>query len=227
MQPEAMRHAKFKILMMFRKYLVELGLQRWRGIEHVKKKSSELLEEEKFFSDALQEDIEGIYTTTIRYFINAIIPSLKEMNFKLLSTNWNELSIAEKKNIQKTITEVGLNVFLFQLTMLLAGLAGDDDDDDSALWYITLITARLNSELMSYIDPAQQYKILKSPIPSMRVVQSLTGITGKLLTPWSLNERDTKGNLLIVKDARGLTPIVNLHKTTYKQKFQYINYVTN
>jgi len=227
MQPEAMRHAKFKMLMTFRRFLVEMGLNRFRGIEHSNKSKDELFEEEEFFSDALQEDIEGMYTTTMRYFITAVLPSLKTMNFKLLSTNWNQLSIIEKKNIHKTIAEAGLNVFLFQLTMLLAGLAGDDDDDDSALWYIALITARLNSELMSYIDPTQQYKILKSPIPSMRVVQSLTNLVGTALTPWSINDRDNKGNLFIVKDAINLTPIMNLHKTTYKQKFQYIDYVTN
>lgn len=227
MQPEAMRHATGKIFMMFRKYLVESALNRWRGFVHVGKAKDELLEEERFFSDALQEDIEGMYTTTIRYFIKAVLPALKEMNFKLLSSNWNELSDSEKKNIQKTIAEAGLNILLFKLAILLSGLAGDGDDDDSVLWYTALVAARLNSELMSYIDPRQQYKILKSPIPSMRVVESLTSILGTAITPWSVTDKDSKGNLVIVKDLKSLTPIINLKKTTYKQKYQYINYITN
>lgn len=227
MQPEAMRHASGKIIMMFRKYLIELGLNRWRGLEHFYVAKGDLLEEEKFFSEALQEDVEGMYTTTLRYIANAVYPAIRNLNFKLLSSNWNELTDTEKKNIHKTIAETAMNIILYQMAILLAGFAGDDDDDNSALYFSMLVTARLNSELSSYIDPRQQYKILKSPIPSMRIVQSLTSIAGTILMPHTIGDRDSKGALKIGKNLEQLVPIMNLRRTSYKQKFQYINYVTN
>jgi hypothetical protein len=222
MQPEAMRHAKFKLVMLYRKFFFEMGIHRFRGIENVDKQSDELFEEEKYYSEGEQEYIEGFYTTTLRF----IIPIIKSLNFKLASTNWKKLSTYEKKNIQKTIAEVAATAALLPaITMLLKALKGDDDKDEKFIWYLMLVTRRLQSELASYRSVSEQYKILNSPIPSMRIVQNTTNLISSLAQPWNWNERDSKDKLKIARDFKRLTPILNSTTTTYKQKYQYMLYM--
>src|SRR5690606_3416170 len=52
MQPEAMRHGAGKLLMMYRKFLVPMGVARFRGLAYSTKDFVDLEEHQKFFSDA-------------------------------------------------------------------------------------------------------------------------------------------------------------------------------
>jgi len=222
MQPEAMRHAQYKMLMTFRRYFVELGINRFRGFSRVDIASKDLFDEEKFYSEEEQEYIEGMYTTTIRY----IIPIIKSLNYKLVSTNWKELSDYEKSNIHKTIVEVAItSAVLPAIGALLAALKGDDDDE--RIWFLMLINRRLQSELSSFRSLSEQYKILESPIPSMRMLENATRVIGDIAQPLNWNERDSKDRLKIIKDFKKITPIINSTNSTYKQKYQYLIYMTN
>tara|TARA_R110000822_G_scaffold73853_14_gene177643 strand:- start:167 stop:1123 length:957 start_codon:yes stop_codon:yes gene_type:complete len=230
MQPEAMRHWYGKLFMMYRKYLVPMGVTRWRGFVYFRTAKDDLADNQKFYSEALQEYEEGYYTTFTRYIVNGLLPAIKKMEFKLLSTNWNELTDYEKKNIHKTVVEITLTAgILPALGMLLS--AANADDDDKFLWFLLLQTRRLESELSAYRNINEQYRIFNSPIPSVRMLQNATSLLSRLINPNEIGEKyksgPRKGTYKIYRDATRLTPILNSTNITYKEKYEYILNMTN
>ena len=225
MQPEAMRHAGGKLLMMYRKYLIPMGVNRFRGMAYVNIDKNDLADEQKFFSEALQEYEEGTYTTTLRYVWNAALPAIKRLEFQLLSSKWNELSDFEKKNIHKAVTEIMITAILLPSLRALIEL-GIDDDDDKFMYFLLLETRRLESELAAYRDPREQYRILESPIPSVRMLQNGTTLMGRILDPTSWDEvyksGSRKGEYKIRRNMEKLVPILNSRNVSYEEKYDYI-----
>lgn len=231
MQPEAMRHAAGKLVMMYRKFLIPMGITRFRGIAYFNKDTSELTEGQRFFSDALQEYEEGTYATTLRYVFKAILPAIKRLEFKILSSKWNELSDYEKKNIHKAVTEMMITMVLLpMISMLLNAVADGDDDDNPFIYFLLLQTRRLQSELASYRNWNEQYRILNSPIPSVNILRNGTNLIGRVFDPVSWNETyetgARKGQLKIGRDLEKILPILNSRNITYKEKYQFILNIT-
>ena len=185
-QPEIMRHWWGKLLMLYRKYLVPMGTARLRGIAYSFKDSNDLTEDEKNFSYALQEYEEGTYTTLIRFISTAI----KGKKAGLLATNWAELSDYEKHNIKRTVVEV-VTIFaiLPLLEMLAVGMAeAGDDDDKQTMYFIAYQVRRLETELSQYMSLPEAYKILRSPIPSARLLETAASSVLGVFRPSSYYE---------------------------------------
>lgn len=229
MQAEAMRHSWGKLLLLYRKYLIPMGITRFRGFSYIDKKSEDLREEQKFFSEALQEYEEGSYTSAARFLLTTMIPAIKKMELNLLSQDWNSLSNAEKSNIRKTITEITITFALLPLIRMaiMAAAGGDDDDDISEFTYFVLLEIRrLESELSSYRDIGEQYRILNSPVPSANMLQNITNLFGRIINPTKWDERyksgDRKDMLKIQREFNKLVPILNSRNVSYKEKLEFI-----
>lgn len=235
MQPELMRLGVGKLTMMYRKYLVPMGVARLRGFSKAHKNLEDLEDHEVFFNEALQEFETGTYTELARVLANGVWPAIRQMKMSLVKDNWDNMSDFQKKQFRKGLIEIAISSALLPaLLLLLEGLRGDDDDDNSWLIYSMLLTRRLQSELQSYLDPNEQWRILKSPIPSMRVVESFTDLFGTLITPLSFEEGEVgfswndryetgknKGDLRILKDLKELVPVLTKDGDTYEEGYNF------
>lgn len=226
MQPEAMRHFQFKLVMMYRKYLVPLGLARYRGFIHINKKLPDLEKHEVFFSHALQDYETGIHTETARFIFTGIRDMFEEKKFSVLKTNWNELTTTQKKQIHKSIMDLAFMFALLPALTMLLGAMGGDDDDDGALAFMMLQSVRLQSELRSYMSINDQWRLIQSPIPALRVLESSTDLISRFLQPWDWGEEikggKHKGDLRIFKNAKNLIPVLTRDGRTYKDTRKYI-----
>ncbi|HPF83771.1 MAG TPA: hypothetical protein PLV83_06390, partial [Bacilli bacterium] len=117
-QPDLMRNWWGKLLMLYRRYLIPMGISRFRGIEYSFKDKSALTPDEMRFSYALQEYEEGLYTSLIRHSVS----TLKNMKMYLLSKDnnnkydgWSSLSDYEKHNIKRAVTEIVLTSAILPL----------------------------------------------------------------------------------------------------------------
>jgi hypothetical protein len=187
-QPEIMRHWWGKLIMLYRKYLVPMGVARGKGIMYSLKKQEDLDEDEKSFSYALQEDEEGTYTTLVRFLMN----NIRNKQFAMSAMEWNKLSEYEKHNIKRSVTEIVLTSALLPLmSMFFSGLAGGDDD--SYLYFLAYQIRRLETELSQYRNPSEAYKILRSPIPSARILETAATIVGGVFHPATYTEKYERG----------------------------------
>lgn len=222
-QPEIMRHWWGKLIMLYRKYLVPMGQARLRGIETSFTKKENLREDQKRFSYALQEYEEGAYTTTVRY----ITTMLKDGQKRLFGmNNWNKLSDYEKHNIKRATVELFTTMVILPLaTMLVAGAAADWDDD--RLFFIAYELRRAKTELSSYRDISEFFKMMRSPIPSARLLETGFQLVGGVFSPWSWDETYQTGankgrNKLLVKTYKQI-PVVKEFQRKYQDLFEYQN----
>ena len=221
-QAEIMRHWWGKLLMLYRKYLIPMGRARLRGIAYSLKNSEDLTEDEKNFSYALQEDEEGTYTSLIRFMATG----LKGKKAGLLSANWAELSDYEKHNIKRAVVEVvTIYALLPLIEMLAVGLAEGGDDDDDLMYFIAYQTRRLETELSQYMSIPESYKILRSPIPSARLLETAGTIVFGIFKPSSYMEVYDRGefkgqNKWKIKVQKQI-PIVKETMKSYKSLHNY------
>lgn len=177
-QTEIYRHWYGKLTMMYRKYLIPMGVARWRGLPYSFKTKEELDSDERTFSYALQEYEEGTYVTLLRYIYTA----LKEKKFNLLSkTNWDTLSDYEKHNIKRSVTELVMSMVTIPLILMFMGAMADDDDE--LMFFSMYQLRRLDSELSQYRSIGEAFKVMRSPIPSARILETALDITGQLFNP--------------------------------------------
>jgi hypothetical protein len=225
-QPDLYRHWWGNLVGLYRKYLIPMGTARLRGIEYSLKKSEDLQDHEKRFSYALQEDEEGTYVSLIRFIATAF----KEKNFYLLSeSNWGKLTDYEKHNIKRSVAElVTIFVLLPIMTALAAG--GADGDDDEMMYFMAYASRRLETELSQYLSLEENFKVLRSPIPSTRLLETGMSLFGAIFNPMNWDELTKvydkgihKGeNKLKVKTQKQL-PIVKEFIKSYKDLYEYQN----
>ena len=189
-QPEIMRHWQGKLVMLYRKYLVPMGVARLKGIEYSIKRSEDLDEDERSFSYALQEYEEGTYTSLIRF----IATGIKDKKLSLMAANWANLSEYEKHNIKRSVVEaVTIFAVLPLMEMLVMGLAGNGDDDDQLVYFAAYQLRRLETELSQYMSISESYKILRSPIPSARLLETAATVVLGAFRPSSYFEVYDRG----------------------------------
>ena len=145
-----------RLAVMFRKFIRPGFIKRWGH---------------KKYSESGQRMTEGNYVTFLR-FMKSLMSDLKHMK-----TVWNSLSDMEKKNVQRTLIEVGYMIAAFVLIGILSSLSGDDDDDWAA--NMTAYQAnRLFTELQFYYNPIEALKILKSPSAAVSQIEKLITFLG-------------------------------------------------
>lgn len=227
-QPDVYRHWLGNLTMLYRKYLVPMGTSRFRGIEFSTKRQEDLSDDQKRFSYALQENEEGIYTSLIRY----IVTSLRDKKYYLLSKdNWNKLTDYEKHNIKRAVVEqVVVWVVLPLVVSLLTGLAGGGDDDDEKLYFTAYALRRLDTELSQYMSIKENFKIMRSPIPSARLIETAGDLFGKVFNPFNWDELNdvyeqgpNKGENKVKIKFEKQIPLVKEFVKQYQDLYEYQN----
>ena len=220
-QPDVMRHWLGKLLMLFRRYLVPMGQSRLRGIEYSAKRKEQLTEDEKRYSYALQEYEEGTYTTLVRYIVTAF----KNKQFGILSTpNWDKLTDYEKHNIKRSVVEVVLTAGLLPLISQFLAAAADGDDDEY-LFFLAYQIRRMETELSSYRNLTESFKMMRSPIPSARLLETSKDLILQTLQPWSwdevyksgINKGESKYKVKILKQI----PVIKEFQRTYEDLYEF------
>lgn len=222
-QPEYSRHWSGKLVGLYRKYFIPMGISRLRGIQYVARDRDELTDDEKTFSYALQEDEEGTYTTFVRY----VISSIRNKQFYLLSkgSEWNRLSEYEKHNIKRALVEFILSFVMLPLSYKFIA-AGRDGDDEYA-FFLAYQLRRLDTELSQYYHPGELFKLMRSPIPSARLLETAGNIFAGALSPWTWDDVYVSGinkgqSKLLVKIQKQI-PVVKEFKRTYEDLYSYQN----
>lgn len=177
-QSEIYRHWGGKLTMLYRKYLVPMGIARLRGIETSLKRKDDLEEKDRRFSYALQEYEEGTYTTLIRYIKSSVKDGQRWLTLK---DNWNNLTDYEQHNVKKAVTEIILTSILTPLAVMFAGAAAEDDDE--LMYFIAYQLRRLDTELSAYRSIEESFKTLRSPIPSTRFLEHSLWSINSVLNP--------------------------------------------
>lgn len=222
-QPDIQRHWWGKLVMLYRKYLIPMGQARFRGIEFSLTKKEDLQSSQKRFSFALQENEEGTYTTLIRYLRASIKDGENWLQFK---DNWEDLTDYEKHNIKRTMTEIVITSTI--LPLIVTMLAGAGDDDDELRYYAAYSLRRLDTELSAYRSIKENFKMMRSPIPSTRTLETALDVFDKVVNPFSWDElNDTyeqginKGkNKLGVKVQKQL-PVFRDFVRSYKDLYEF------
>src|SRR5690606_13983797 len=188
-QPEIMRHWYGKLAMLYRRYLIPMGTARLRRIEHSYKKKENLSEDEKRYSYSLQEYEEGAYVSLIRYISTAI---QNKQYYILSKSNWNDLSDYERYNIRKSVIELVMTSVILPIAVaLVSGMA--DGEDDEYLYFLAYQLRRLDTELSQYRSVSESFKMMRSPIPSARLIQNSLGIFESVFSPWTWDDEYKAG----------------------------------
>ncbi len=230
MQPEAMRHWWGKLFLMFRRYLIPMGIARFRGFAYSFKSNEELQQDpDKYlsYSHSLKDYEEGIYTSFIRFVTHGILPSIKQMQMGLTQEYWDTLSDSQKGNIKKAITEMALTAVLLPLLGFILGsmISGSGDDDDKYLYFIMYQARRLESDLSQYRNLSENFKLVRSPIPSVRILETASTVLFKSIQPWTWDDEfksgKRKGDLKYVRDWEKLIPVLNKLDVTAEDLYKF------
>jgi hypothetical protein len=228
-QPDLYRHWWGNLVGLYRKYLIPMGTARLRGIEYSTIRSEDLSEDQQRFSYALQEYEEGTYTSLIRY----IATSLRDKKYYILSkSNWDNLSDYEKHNIKRSVAEiVTVSVMLPLATALIAGLAkAAGDDDDEMLYFMAYSLRRLDTELSQYMSIEENFKIMRSPIPSSRLLETAGDVFSKVFNPFNWDELQAeyqqgrfKGQNKVKIKLEKQIPLFKEFMKSYQDYYEYQN----
>lgn len=203
-QNEIQKHWWGQLLIMYKKFLIPLGLTRYRGgIASAFKSKEQLTEDDRHWNEALQQYEEGYYITTARLvlggmFSNGIAGALNNLKYSILKSKWEQLSEYEKANVRKGVTELGFLVLMNMVLLpLLMGMAGDDDDD--SLWYLAMMGRRLEQELSQYTDLSDAYKVTRNPIASLNLIEDMINVSKFTVTPTAWFSETKDGDLRLYK----------------------------
>jgi hypothetical protein len=127
--------------------------------------------------DSLQE---GFYVTTLRF----LGESITKMNFNLIATDWRSLDDYEKANIRKGITELAMTLSFVVAGKILANMKAEADDEDEKrkLLIASILTNRAAAELMTFYNPMEWQKVMRSPAVSLGVVANLSKALKQIIT---------------------------------------------
>lgn len=225
----------FRMFELLRRWLPRGWMKRFRGFTTVALNADDISIDEKFYSRARGAFKSGIYTDLFRTIWNKkYIEKLREdglkASFELMSKNWNELSDLEYANVRRGITEFSLMMITVSMAYLFKGLADDDDDEYSkkGLYYITFLMARLNSELMFYINPIETVRILKSPAASLSILLDGINLGQQLLKDFPFTDPEVyergrrKGQLKLRKSFEDLFPLFNQLNRTVEESVGWL-----
>ena len=162
-----------------------------------------------------------------RTFFNVLLDELKVMKDKVMfgvtgkdkygkSTwiSWNDLDPLQKENMRRSLADV---VFMVSTGVIVASLSSTKKHKRNNSWvqnYTLYQCYKLSSELEFYENPADFWRIIKSPTGAMTTVQDVTNLlTQAILHPTERYQKKTggykKGELKIKGRIAKLIPVLN------------------
>lgn len=191
-QTEIQKYWIGQLVMMYKKFIIPLGITRYRGFAKALTKRDDLSADDRHWNESLQQYEEGFYVTTFRFITRGLVQNLVKMKFDMISKDWNTLTEYEKANIKKGLLEASVLIMLQTIIVpLMVGMAGGADDDDSIV-YLAMLSRRLEQELSFYSDPNDAQKVTKNPIASMNLIEDLLNVAKFTVSPglWFSETKD-------------------------------------
>lgn len=180
LQSAAQREWWGKAVFFLKKWMESTTLRRWRGLPKAFKKSDELREVDKFYSEDLKSYQEGYYVTAVRFTTRTLPNALKSFSLELLKADFNKMTSHEKANMKRFIAEMGA----IAITMLAyAAMGGLDDEPDESTLMARYYLRREISELTFYSNPAEALKIAKNPSAAINFIERITKMVGQAFSP--------------------------------------------
>lgn len=198
----AQRYSVGRMAMMFRKFIVPGYKKRFQ---------------KRQINEFLEDYTEGSYTQ-IGKFLKQSVMELNALGLAAFSENWAELSHREKSNMVRGALELISGLLMGVLAGAFVTLKGEADDDNLryAASFAAVISMRLKSELLFYINPAETLTIINSPAVSVNLLQSGIELIGSLFTPLETYERGSwKDYPKVYKSMVKMVPVM---KQYYKHK---------
>lgn len=224
LQPEIMKTAQGRLLLMFRRFFIPLAINRFRGISTFTKKNEDIKDHERFFSHANKRYEEGSYTTTLRFLTNNVIPGLKSLKLKMVMQDYSKLTDYERSNIHKTAIEFSMALIMGILGSLVAEAAKDDDDE--LLYFLAYTMRRTESELRQFQSLKESYRITKSPFASLRTLENVTDLLTNLVTPLTWGDKyksgKRKGELKLTRELEKMIPVISKTDRSNKELYNYL-----
>lgn len=151
------------------------------------------------YNNEIDDFEEGQYVTTL-LFLQTAKAEVKALRSLAGTTEaWNSMDDQQKRNVRKTLMEMGLIVGF----LLLANGFEDDkeDPDDIANMYAAYVTRRMYSELFTFANPREAMRTFRSPAIALSSVENALDVTTQLFDPTAKYKggRHNKQNKLIRK----------------------------
>ena len=217
------RYVGGKFVFMLRKWLVVGVQRRWVGVSTFYKDKADLDPNDIIYSEILEQDMEGYYTTAMR-FVNGIKGDLLKLRLDVISNNWHELTDAERSNIRKTIMEGTLIILTLLAARILSGLAKDADDDEKEAYYrAAYLFRRLHGESMFYMNFNETLKILSTPAASISMMQNVSKAFKQLRDPFEEYKiGKKKGESKLKKRVYKLIPVASQIDRDIQEVYEWL-----
>jgi hypothetical protein len=215
---EMQRHWWGQLMIMLRKWLPRGLKYRWRGGQNLLVPITQEVED-AFYSRSLGVRQEGYYVTTGR-FLATVYSDLKAIKNELTMLNavnkfsgvssgvYKNLTDAERGNLIKTGVEAAYIVSLYAIGLMIKKLA--DDEDDKLLYLASFYAIRVQREMLTFVNPAEFVKTLKSPTAAIIMLERTLHLLGQLMfAPFETYKTGRrKGESKLWKDFQDLVPLV-------------------
>lgn len=207
MQSELNRRWYGKLFSQFKKHMPPHLLNRFRGLNNVFKSTEELSDDQKYFNYNAKTEEYGYYVTFFRF----LLQTWKTEKFNIAGymkngNSWKDLSKHERANMTKTITEGGYILGTYIAAMM--AVAAADDDDDLMWGLIYLLRRQTNEGGLQYVNPAENWRILESPMAALSKLNNMIDTMTQILSMHALEDYSAgpnKGrNKAVVKAQRVL-----------------------
>ena len=219
LQAAAQREFWGKLIYFLRKWTLPGIHRRWRGFGSSLKKSEDLTEADKFYSQDAKANREGYYATATRFISNVLFPAIKTLNMELIKQGTKELSAHEKANLYKVLTELSM----IAISMLAyAALDGDDDEDKNLMAKYML--RRQTSELSFFLNPVESFKIVSTPTASVGTAKRILQVITQSLDPFAeYQQGSNKGRNKWTVKALKAFPITSQTEKNIKDSLKFLN----
>tara|TARA_R110000772_G_scaffold62137_3_gene139651 strand:+ start:7515 stop:18467 length:10953 start_codon:yes stop_codon:yes gene_type:complete len=209
-----------KLLFFLKKWMESTTLRRWRGAATMLKKSEELRDVDRYYSEDMKQYQEGFYVTAARFIRNSLIPAAKELKFEILTADYKNLSKHEKANMRRLVAELGM---ITMTILAYAAMGGFDDDPDDDTLMARYYLRREISELSFYLSPAETIKLMKNPTASISVIERYTKVLGQFLSPTERYEQGrNEGRLKLWVKTKKALPYWAQTEKDYKASLRFL-----
>jgi hypothetical protein len=195
-------------------------------------RNDELNELNMYYDKNADQHSEGMYISSLRYIMSTIA-DMKGMQAGLLGyinianpvagmksgrDNWAKLSESERQNVHRTVAEMAIAALSYISFLMLS--AAMDDDDDEMIAMAAFFSRRLQGELLTYLNPMELNRTLRTPAVSLSILQTSTKALTQLFSPF---EEDRQGNNKLQKSLFKLIP----GQAAFKQTIDLLNFYAN
>lgn len=185
-----------KLILMFRKWIYTGFKRRFQG---------------RYYDNIRGKWVEGYHTTTWRVnkmlFFNRGYNALMTAMHKQIDQNkkdvlrWKDLSEDEKRNLYRSISEIGFIIAAYTLSLVFRGIADDEDDDEYTGLYMNIAYQmyRMYNDLSFNFNPFAMARILQNPVPAMSAIDNISKLMERIVHPtevYSTGDRAGQNKLL-------------------------------